>query len=544
MKLQLTLIRKTIGQTRLLIILAVLLSGTSCRKENMLTENSSLNASLNNNQFSSGSDDPPAIKVLTHNLFLLPDVVVASTTQWSQAKRGAIIGSADYLKDYDVLLLQECFDNSASKVLKDNLASEFPYQTPVLGRSKAGWDKTSGTWRDLLQGAGTSGGVMIASKWPIEKMMQHIYPAGCHADAFSLKGFVYAVIIKDGKRVHFVASHTQSTQPSCEGRDVIIRKTQFEMMKSYVDSLNIPKTELVIFGGDFNVIKGTSEYTEMLKYLNVGEPDYSGVLYTWDTKTNSMASYHYPYPANKREYIDYIFVSKDHFYPSKWQNLAFDPVSSSLMIYTNLLRERRYWTDYSDHYPVAAFINADEEVPASSMKYRKYDHVSFQSVKTGKFINYNLSKPNDWLTVNGITSKDLSVHFNLVNIDRPDKYNEIVNGKIRVELSERLNNFWYWNILNGGDYYYFPKNGVSLKSLELEIVKKANGNSEILEDGDTIVFKDYNSYNFNKRYYLQVNSVNGTDKIYLNGTSIGDSEKFIVKLNTDAPLNWTNQLIG
>ena len=537
------MINKTITQTKWLAIIAIILLNASCRKENVLSEEKSSKASSTINSISNNSNGVASIKVLTHNLFLLPDVIVSPTTQWSQAARGAVIGSAGYLKDYDVLLLEECFDNNASKALKDNLTPGFPYQTPVLGRSKTGWDKTSGSWRELLQGGGTNGGVMIASKWPIEKMMQHVYPAGCDADAFALKGFVYIVIVKDGKRIHVVASHTQSTQPSCGGNDVIVRKTQFETMKTYVDSLHIPKTEMVIFGGDFNVIKGTPEYSAMLKYLNVGEPRYAGVPYTWDTKTNVMASYHYPYPANSREYIDYVFVSKDHLVPSKWQNLAIDPVSSSLMSYTNLLGEKSYWTDYSDHYPVAAFINADATVPVSSMKYRKYDHVSFQSVKTGKYINYNLAKPNDWLTVNGITSKELSAHFNLVNTDRPDNYNELVNGKIRVELSERLNNFWYWNILNGGDYYYYPKNGTALKSLELEIVKKANGNSANLEDGDTVVFKDYNSYNFNKRYYLQVNNVNGVDKIYLNGTSIGDREKFVVKLNADAALSWSGQLI-
>lgn len=543
MEMRLKMTRKKITSKKWLVVIAVLSLHVSCRKENVLSADKSSNVSPAIHVISNDPDGLTSIKVLTHNLFLLPDVIVSSTTQWSQAARGAVIGSAGYLRDYDVLLLEECFDNNASKALKDNLAAGFPYQTPVLGRSETGWDKTSGTWRELLQGGGTNGGVMIASKWPIEKMMQHIYPAGCDADAFALKGFVYAVIVKNGKRIHFVASHTQSTQPSCGGNDVMVRKTQFETMKTYIDSLQIPKTEMVIFGGDFNVIKGTSEYASMLKYLNVSEPHYAGVPYTWDTKTNVMASYHYPYPANNREYIDYVFVSKDHLAPSKWQNLAIDPVSSSLMSYTNLLGEKSYWTDYSDHYPVAAFINADATIPTSSMKYRKYDHVSFRSVKTGKYINYNLAKPNDWLTVNGINPGDLSAHFNLVNTDRLDKYNEVVNGKIRVELSERLNNFWYWNILNGGDYYYFPKSGAALKSLELEIVKKANGNSANLEDGDTIVFKDYNSYNFNKRYYLQVNNINGIDKIYLNGTSIGDREKFVVKLNADSALNWSGQLV-
>ena len=60
------------------------------------------------------------IKVLTYNTFLLRDIAVASTTQWSQNARAEKLGDADFIKNYDVLLLQECFDNTASTSLRKN----------------------------------------------------------------------------------------------------------------------------------------------------------------------------------------------------------------------------------------------------------------------------------------------------------------------------------------------------------------------------------------------------------------------------------------
>jgi len=42
---------------------------------------------------------------------------------------------------------------------------------------------------------------------------------------------------------------------------------------------------------------------------------------------------------------------------------------------------------------------------------------------------------------------------------------------------------------------------------------------------------------------LQVNNVNGIDKIYLSGTSIGGREKIVVELNADAALVRTIDLL-
>jgi len=468
----------------------------------------------------------PNIKVLSYNTFLLRDIKAASTTQWSQFARAEKLGEASFLKNYDVLLLQECFDNAAAGKLREKLLPTFPYQTPVVGQTKNGWNSTQGHWRDIISGGFENGGVMIASKYPIERMDQFIFPAGCDFDGFSLKGFAYARILKDGKRVHFIAVHTQSTQPSCGGREVEIRQQQLGMMKSFVDGLNIPEDEMVIYGGDFNIIKNTSEYSNMLQTLNVKAPAYKGLPYSWDTKTNTMASYHYPYPANKQEYLDYILVSNDHLVPPSWQNIAFDPVSSKLMTYTNMVGAKYYWADYSDHYPIEANVYSDQTTPTKSLKFRQHDRISLKSVSTGKYVNMNLSTPDDWLRVSSMTP-DARTWFNIVNIGDNANYFDLKEGYVRVESSMLLNNFWYWT---SGSYYFYPKYGKMTYNLQLQIVKKKAGNfSSSVENGDTVAFKDVTG--IGNTYYLQVYNKSGTDWIYLNGTSLTPDVQFVVEMN-------------
>ncbi|WP_418123035.1 hypothetical protein ACNFU2_21040 [Chryseobacterium sp. PTM-20240506] len=100
-----------------LLALLCFLSFISCSEQTSFEENSSLADQANKkDRFSRLGDND--LKVLTYNTFLLRDIAVASTTQWSQNQRAEKIGTADFIKNYDVLLLQECFDNTASTILR------------------------------------------------------------------------------------------------------------------------------------------------------------------------------------------------------------------------------------------------------------------------------------------------------------------------------------------------------------------------------------------------------------------------------------------
>ena len=77
---------------------------------------------------------------MTHNVYMLSTNLYPN---WGQTERADLIGAADYIKNQDVVILNEVFDNSASDRLLGNLKKEYPNQTAVLGRSSGSeWDKT------------------------------------------------------------------------------------------------------------------------------------------------------------------------------------------------------------------------------------------------------------------------------------------------------------------------------------------------------------------------------------------------------------------
>ncbi|MGS2737803.1 sphingomyelin phosphodiesterase, partial [Sinomicrobium sp. M5D2P17] len=312
------------------------------------------------------------VKVLSYNVYLLTEAIaLASSQSWSQEERASRLGKAGFIKNYDVLLLQECFDKPATKALREGLSETHPYLTPVLGISQNDWDDTH-NWRENIADGHLNGGVMIASKYPIAHMEQYLFSANCFVEGLgSKKGLVYARIIKGGKPIHFIATHMQSTGSIACPADVErkVREAQLKEIRSYIDALDIPVDEMVIIGGDFNIVKDTDEYMTMLQTLNVSPPSYKGLPYTWDTKTNSLVSYTYPYPENEQESLDYIFVSDDHLVPPSWQNVVFDPVSTTLMSHRNLFMDvkKDYFVDFSDHYPVEGSFYSDASTPKASM---------------------------------------------------------------------------------------------------------------------------------------------------------------------------------
>lgn len=290
---------------------------------------------------------PNDLKLLSHNVYMLSQNLYPN---WGQVKRADLIAEADYIKGHDVVILNEIFDNEASIRLLNGIANQYPYQTPVLGRSKSGWDSTQGSYSDLTP---EDGGVAIVSKWPIEEKIQYVYSQGCGADWNANKGFVYVKMKKNDRPYHIIGTHMQSDDERCSaGQPAFVRKSQMNEMKQFIANKNIPINEVIFIGGDFNVIKDTPEYDFMLTHLNVKAPSaYTGFASTWDPTTNGIANYNYPDLGP--QYLDYIFVEKGHAQPSNWYIKALYVKSPEWSV-TSWWKTYTY-NDYSDHYPVAGF---------------------------------------------------------------------------------------------------------------------------------------------------------------------------------------------
>ncbi|MEV8363670.1 sphingomyelin phosphodiesterase [Streptomyces niveus] len=290
--------------------------------------------------------DTPALKVLTYNTFLFSKLLYPN---WGQDHRAAAIPAAPFYGGNDMVVVQEAFDNSSSDALQRNSAAQYPYQTPVLGRSKSGWDATGGSYSALTP---EDGGVAVLSKWPIVRKEQYVFQDACGGDWFSNKGFVYTQLDVGGSKVHLVGTHTQSTDPGCAaGEAAEVRSSQFRAIDAFLDAKSIPASEQVLVAGDFNVDSHSAEYASMLADGGLADADArTGHPYSFDTTDNSIASERYP--DDPREDLDHVLHRAGHAKPGGWTNEVVKErsapwtVSSWGTSYT--------YTNLSDHYPVVA----------------------------------------------------------------------------------------------------------------------------------------------------------------------------------------------
>nr|WP_225801650.1 sphingomyelin phosphodiesterase [Streptomyces sp. NK15101] len=291
--------------------------------------------------------ETPRLKVLTYNTFLFSKTLYPN---WGQDHRAKAIPAAPFFQGQDVVVLQEAFDNSSSDALKANAAAQYPYQTPVMGRSKTGWDATGGAYSSTTP---EDGGVTILSKWPIVRKEQYVYKDACGADWYSNKGFVYTVLNVNGSLVHVVGTHAQSTDPGCSaGEAAQMRSRQFKAMDAFLDAKNIPANEQVVVAGDMNVDSRTPEYGTMLADAGlVGADARTGHPYSFDTELNSIASERYP--DDPREDLDYVLYRSGNARPAGWTN---NVVLEQSAPWTVSSWGKQYtYTNLSDHYPVTGF---------------------------------------------------------------------------------------------------------------------------------------------------------------------------------------------
>ncbi|GGU50971.1 sphingomyelin phosphodiesterase [Streptomyces albospinus] len=286
----------------------------------------------------------PRLKVLTYNTFLMSKNL---SPNWGQDHRARAIPAAGFFQGNDVVVLQEAFDNSSSDALKANAAAQYPHQTPVVGRSKSGWDATGGAYSAVVP---EDGGVTLLSKWPILRKEQYVYEDACGSDSFSNKGFVYAVLDVNGSRVHVVGTHTQSTDSGCRsGEAAADRADQLKEMDAFLTAKNIPADEEVIVAGDMNVDSHGAEYGALLRNGNLAPADSrTGHPYSFDTQENSIARYRYP--NDPREDLDYVLYRNGHARPARWQNTVIKEESAPWTV-SSWGKDYTY-TDLSDHYPL------------------------------------------------------------------------------------------------------------------------------------------------------------------------------------------------
>lgn len=277
------------------------------------------------------------LNVFAYNLFMLTPPVSFS----QQNERAAEI--PNHIHNYDVIFFSEAFHNNARNVhLIPGIQAEYPYYTPVI---------------DEVGSSNEDGGVFIASRFPIDTFIQYIFQNCDGTDCLASKGFMYAKIDKLGRKYHVFATHMQSFNDT--PAKVQNRILQFGEVRSFLDSLNIPANEPVLYGGDLNVdliVNNMNEYYGMIDSMNFMVPTYTGHPYTYDVDFNQYAS-------TGHEYLDYVFPMDDYESPVQADN--------QVVILRSIVDDSWDKFDLSDHFgihghfvfsPITAIEEVEEEI--------------------------------------------------------------------------------------------------------------------------------------------------------------------------------------
>lgn len=263
------------------------------------------------------------IKILTYNIKMRPFSA-------DMDERAKLLPRT--LSGYDVIVFQEAFKENPVDLIISGLSREYPYKTSVTGRKR---------------GLKEDSGVIIISKWPIEREYHEVFqtcagdvpfipspfdslPKGEASDCLAKKGVLYARInINDG---HF---HLFGTHTDAGSGDRKTRENQFKQIRSLIDLMQIPVDEPVIVAGDLNVdLYSNKEYQKMLDLLSAIHPEpQSGKRgYSNDGLSNSYVE------DNSQEYLDYVLFSSTHLHPT--------------ISYNDVIQNKAGNQDLSDHYPV------------------------------------------------------------------------------------------------------------------------------------------------------------------------------------------------
>ncbi|MET7640393.1 sphingomyelin phosphodiesterase [Streptomyces sp. NPDC005438] len=279
-------------------------------------------------------------KVLTYNTFLFNKLIYPNLGQDHRAEE---IPQADFFQGNDVVVLQEMYENGTSENLMESAKSQYPHQTPVVGRTKDGWDATGGSYATTLE----DGGVTVLSKWPIKRKEQYVYKDGCGVDDLANKGFAYVELEVNGEPVHVVGTHVQSDDKLCsEGQAAEVRSKQFGELNAFLDAKDIPTDEQVLVAGDFNVDSRSDEYPKMLADAGLeGADDRTGHAYSFDTQENTIA--HARGAENPPRDLDYVLHRKGHAKPEGWTNEVYQEQSAPWTA-----PDGKEYSNLSDHYPV------------------------------------------------------------------------------------------------------------------------------------------------------------------------------------------------
>jgi len=192
------------------------------------------------------------LKVLTWNVQMLPRIGALFSESLRKMQNERTDWIIDYLgqNDYDVILLQECFDNKFIDAAQERLAKRYPYSILPL---RPDWYKLSN-------------GLMILSRYRLETIDQITFGRLSQSDLFTAKGAILAKITLDTQSLYIVNTHLQADYDEKKYHD--IRREQMQsIQKDLIDPNIKPEDEKLLIAGDLNIEENieSTEYTALIK---------------------------------------------------------------------------------------------------------------------------------------------------------------------------------------------------------------------------------------------------------------------------------------
>jgi len=273
------------------------------------------------------------LKVLTYNIYMRPSQMFWFNNDF-MAK-----DIPNHIKDVDVVIFQEAFDDSAREILIHEMRKSFKYISKHLSEDAFPYQ---------------DGGVFIMSKWPIQdNQTQEVYEATSGMDALSRKGVVYVEIVKDEgfqkQNYHIFGTHLNAIEG--DGQESIkTQNAQLIQLSKFIQAQHIPQNEPILIAGDFNIDPEADNYNKMLNTLNAGHMPQNDA-YSFDANTNALACEHH-------KTYDHVLFSRNRQPSIKASTIHIDMPSAS-ETWKGWVFGNKYLA-LSDHFPVYVNYCFDE----------------------------------------------------------------------------------------------------------------------------------------------------------------------------------------
>jgi endonuclease/exonuclease/phosphatase family metal-dependent hydrolase len=192
------------------------------------------------------------LKVLTWNVQMVPRIgsIFSSSLRKMQEERTEWIIEHIEKSDYDIILLQECFDNKFIDAAQDRLERKYPH---ALLPDRPHFYKLSN-------------GLMILSKYHIEKIENIVFKRLSQSDMFTAKGAVLARIRLDTQSLYLVNTHLQADYDTKKYQE--IRRDQLSCIQTELIQKHLKNSESkLLVAGDLNIEEDleSAEYKSLTK---------------------------------------------------------------------------------------------------------------------------------------------------------------------------------------------------------------------------------------------------------------------------------------